>query len=1198
MMETIGYQLIPKYEILIFFSKKSILKHTTSPLTLLFTPNSSDMKRPTLPKLLLSLLISILWLSGSSQLYAQQAQGLQPEWEGEQASERIDGARFLLEGKDTRFPAVVIFYDRSTVPVGQFFGWLKRQVFYSYNIDFVLLSDEKDEWGFTHLRYVQTYKGLPIDGTLYHLRVKGDQVVAFNGVALEPADLPVNQGLSEKQALQMGLSYMGAKIYAWEQPHWEKDLQEQNNDPNATYYPEGQLCWMPSSPQEGDQGLRFTLCYRFDIQAASPWEFKRIYVDAQSGEIRNDLPMESNCSAATVNTVFNGNRNIRTQEFLPGIYRLRDNCTSSKMRVRDWNSTTTTHNAVDIINTDNLWTNMNERFGGSVLWATKRSYRYFQNVHSRNSYDNSGGNVNGFINAVFGCGMNCSTTNNASMSFTGGRMKVGLGSSGTLANCFGTLDIVAHEYTHAVTGATSALVYERESGALNESFSDIFAEVVERWATGTNDWLLGDERTNGAIRSMEDPNIYGHPDTYQGTNWVSTTSATCNNSNDNCGVHINSGVMNYWFFLLTEGGSGTNDNGDEYCVEGIGISKARVIAYQNMITLTPNDGYSVARSNSISIAEGLYGVCSDEAIQVRNAWHAVGVGAAGAPVGEDSNFPAVCSGELMSISMQDYIKNDVAASFQNKFNYSAVNYTILGPSVNVALTNKTSSTVNVDITVTPWSIATGCQGPDFTVTMTVHPEPNSSDDLQVVCSETRLNINLQDVLDANGNGLNSSFKWRANNKPAVSGETTSWQYSSTIDDSLVNNTLSNKTVVYRVVPTSTAHSCEGDEFLVKVRVKPRYYPDFILPDQGCNGGKIDLAAWVSDPNGKATSYTFYDEDPIANPGATPLGTVSATNGVVNSIITHPNNWVGVTLHHSVQTYWVQSTVPNGCPGTTSSSIYIPSLIAHVDPVPDIVVNDGDPVNINFTGTNLSFTFWQNLNMAPIGLIGNLGLNNIAFTANNPGPSPVTAQMRVTSYHGNCWGNQELFNITVNPAPAPRQGRTNELVLNAFKANEHDVKLQWHLRYDQPLTHFEVEKKLGDGEFESIAQVASLGMEGNYSYLDRGGMSNLTTYRIKLVHEDGRVIWSDEVEVHFDFFENDRFTVFPNPSNGRFVLRALFPLEESWNWQILDLTGRLMDAGKLNQREMGIDITHFPSGIYHMVLTNKEGKRYLNRVIKK
>lgn len=217
------------------------------------------MKRPTLQNFLILLLFSVFGLSFSSQALAQQANGLQLELEGEQAAERIEGARYFLEGKDTPFPAHVIFEAKRTVPHRTFFTWLKRQIFYSYNIDFELLSQKNDEWGYTHYRYAETYKGIPIDGALYNLQVKNDQVIAFNGVALQPVELPVKQSLTEKQALQMGLTYIGAKIYMWEQPHWEKDLQEQKNDPNATYYPEGQLCWMPSAPREGQEGPQYTL---------------------------------------------------------------------------------------------------------------------------------------------------------------------------------------------------------------------------------------------------------------------------------------------------------------------------------------------------------------------------------------------------------------------------------------------------------------------------------------------------------------------------------------------------------------------------------------------------------------------------------------------------------------------------------------------------------------------------------------------------------------------------------------------------------------------------------------------------------------------------------------------------------------------------------------------------------------------------
>src|SRR5262249_38719811 len=155
-----------------------------------------------------------------------------------------------------------------------------------------------------------------------------------------------------------------------------------------------------------------------------------------------------------------------------------------------------------------------------------------------------------------------------------------LGAAGTLANSWSALDILGHEYTHAVTGASASLAYSNESGALNESFSDMFGEAIENSVAGPNDWLEGADRTAGAIRSLSDPNAFFQPDTYQGTFWFFPAGPPAA-TNDFNGVHTNSGVQNFWFFLLSDGGAGTNDNGWAYSFSGIGIIDAAAIAYRN-----------------------------------------------------------------------------------------------------------------------------------------------------------------------------------------------------------------------------------------------------------------------------------------------------------------------------------------------------------------------------------------------------------------------------------------------------------------------------------------------------------------------------------------------------------------------------------------------------------------------------------------
>jgi hypothetical protein len=112
------------------------------------------------------------------------------------------------------------------------------------------------------------------------------------------------------------------------------------------------------------------------------------------------------------------------------------------------------------------------------------------------------------------------------------------------------------------------------------------------------------------------------------------------------------------------------------------------------------------------------------------------------------------------------------------------------------------------------------------------------------------------------------------------------------------------------------------------------------------------------------------------------------------------------------------------------------------------------------------------------------------------------------------------------------------------------------------------------------------------------MGNVTKYRLKLVHADGRAIWSQEVEVSFEYFDTNRFILYPNPTDGRFKLRAAGPLEGEWRYKLSDQLGRTIQIGKLQGNETSFDITHLPAGSYFLVLTSPEGKSYLRKVSKR
>ena len=188
----------------------------------------------------------------------------------------------------------------------------------------------------------------------------------------------------------------------------------------------------------------------------------------------------------------------------------------------------------------------------------------------------------------------------------------------------GALDIVAHELTHGVTDYTSGLIYENESGALNEAFSDIMATGAEFYfqRTGTGsmeaDYLIGEDVIRpGGIRSMSNPAAFGDPDHY---------SRRFTGEDDNGGVHINSSIPNHAFYLAIEGGTNRTSGA---AVTGVGAANREQIErvfYRAFTQMLPSAAtFSLARAATLQAARDLYGSGSAPERAVQQAWSAVGV---------------------------------------------------------------------------------------------------------------------------------------------------------------------------------------------------------------------------------------------------------------------------------------------------------------------------------------------------------------------------------------------------------------------------------------------------------------------------------------------------------------------------------------------------------------------------------------------
>jgi hypothetical protein len=161
--------------------------------------------------------------------------------------------------------------------------------------------------------------------------------------------------------------------------------------------------------------------------------------------------------------------------------------------------------------------------------------------------------------------------------------------------------------------------------------------------------LIGEdiERRSGhlALRSMSDPNSEGQPDTYLGSMWYTGTG-------DNGGVHYNSGVLNHWFYRLSVGGNGTNDNGTSFSVSGIGIDKAAKIAYRlESVYLSSNSNYQAAANFGAQAASDLFGASSAEYAATVEAFKAVGLTVSGSGGGTGGGTGTETCGSVSGISV-------------------------------------------------------------------------------------------------------------------------------------------------------------------------------------------------------------------------------------------------------------------------------------------------------------------------------------------------------------------------------------------------------------------------------------------------------------------------------------------------------------------------------------------------------------------
>ena len=597
--------------------------------------------------------------------------------------------------------------------------------------------------------FQQYHAGVIVNGARVFVHCDNSNTMKLMNGALPNNFLTdASPAISYSDAINYAIGYCGATTYMWQDTTYQNALQRitANDstgalDTTATYYPTAQLMYYPI-----DSTLtKYTLAYNVKVFSSVPYDKQSFLIDAKTGALIkteellascglpfNNIslshqsieqsyevscnenlslllqPPVQNCAGpchlGNGNTFFYGIQTIYMWEKAAGFFgtscknRLEDGCDGPDIH-------TVQANGSDFIHTGNYYGPTNPNGSGSgnpggnaagvtAHWGVERANEYYRNIWGRSGWN--GANV--AVPVIIGE----STYNGSNWTgnglFDGSNLHFFAGNSLTVGNnppvC---LDVVCHEYTHGVTYYTSGLGQSGESGSLNEGFSDIMGNMAEfyiknLWGFTTFSYVQGNESylpgttvisgvTFSPRRDMSWPKNTIQPDTYGGTNWISPSS-----SFDQGGKHVNASILDYWFYLLAEGGSNTNDNGDAYCVQALGKAKASDIIYKafttGFLTTGSNATFLDARAATIAYATHIYGATSNEVAQVTVAWFAVGVGPTfgGGDILIANRSVIAYNSAAYHFNNEVTLKNFTASSFNNVTVTSNVQVDLLGES--------------------------------------------------------------------------------------------------------------------------------------------------------------------------------------------------------------------------------------------------------------------------------------------------------------------------------------------------------------------------------------------------------------------------------------------------------------------------------------------------------------------------------------
>jgi Zn-dependent metalloprotease len=476
-----------------------------------------------------------------------------------------------------------------------------------------LMRENTEANGHTHLRFQQTYKGVPLFGKelMVHMDSQREVTLLQGRHEPTPKSIEVNPAITPDAAHGAAIKDLALGPYKFPAPVSELVIHTAEKS-------------------------AMTLAYKVVTKPALNQHWIH-FVDAQTGKVIDRIDNIQSAVVTGTGTDLNGQaRNFTAWSAANGRFYLIDPTTPSTdvagydpvaaLIAGNPRSDTiietaknTEGSSLDFVTSLSLSTW--DAAAVSAAFNTRYVYDYYKNIHRRNSLDDKNATLQAVIH--FGSNLDNAFWNGTHMVY---------GDGGTvfnpLARC---LDVAAHEMTHGVIENSAGLIYVNQSGALNESFADVFAAMVDN----TN-WTVGDGCVKGApyLRNLANPALGRSPQPSKMSEYQQLPQ-----TKDNGGVHVNSGIPNRAAYLIAEGLS----------AEGLGTSIGRAhteqIYYRALTTyLLQSSQFVDARRATIKAAQDLYPA---DVAAVTKAWDVVQVTDSGNAPSVPKPTDAVAGSDLM-----------------------------------------------------------------------------------------------------------------------------------------------------------------------------------------------------------------------------------------------------------------------------------------------------------------------------------------------------------------------------------------------------------------------------------------------------------------------------------------------------------------------------------------------------------------------